>query len=82
MSGSSTQSLAHQELSAAPLLDVKAVARLLGCSARHVRRLADYGQLPPLVKLGALSRWRRSDIDTWITNSCKPIRPRKGASNE
>jgi excisionase family DNA binding protein len=71
------------DVSAAPLLDVKAVALLLDCSTRHVRRLADYGQLPPPVKLGALVRWRRSDIDTWIANGCKRIgAASKGASNE
>jgi excisionase family DNA binding protein len=62
------------DLSDAPLLDVKEVARLLGCSTRHVRRLADHGQLPPPVKLGALVRWRRSDIDSWISNGCPSTR--------
>ena len=59
---------------AAALLDVRAVAALLGCSTRHVYRLADAGHMPPPVRLGALVRWRRQDIDAWLATGCKPIR--------
>jgi predicted DNA-binding transcriptional regulator AlpA len=59
----------------ADLFDVNAVAlKLGGCSTRHVRRMADGGQMPPPVKLGALVRWRRQDIDSWIAGGCKPVR--------
>jgi len=58
----------------AALLDVRAVAALLDCSARHVYRLADAGHMPPPVKLGALVRWRREAINAWIADGCKPIR--------
>lgn len=34
------------DVSAPALLDVRAVASLLGCSQRHVYRLADAGRLP------------------------------------
>ena len=54
----------------AALLDVRAVASLLDCSARHVYRLADAGHLPPPVKLGALVRWRRQEIEEWISARC------------
>ena len=51
----------------AELLDVKAVAALLGgCSLRHVFRLADSGRMPRPVKLGALVRWRRAELEVWI----------------
>jgi excisionase family DNA binding protein len=57
------------------LLDVKAVAALLGCSSRNVYRLADAGKMPRPLKVGTLVRWRRADIETWIANGC-PATPR------
>jgi predicted DNA-binding transcriptional regulator AlpA len=30
--------------------------------------------MPAPVKLGALIRWRRTDIDAWVADGCKPIR--------
>jgi excisionase family DNA binding protein len=56
------------------LLDVQAVAALLDCSTRHVRRLADGGKMPPPIKLGALLRWRRADLDVWLAGGCRPLR--------
>lgn len=56
------------------LLDVRAVAQLLDCSPRHVYRLADVGAMPPPVRLGALVRWRRTDIDAWLASGCRPCR--------
>jgi excisionase family DNA binding protein len=58
----------------APLLDVKAVATLLDCSPRHVYRLNDAGLMPPPVRLGALVRWRRQDLDAWLAAGCKSCR--------
>jgi excisionase family DNA binding protein len=58
----------------AALLDVRAVAQLLDCSPRHVYRMADAGHMPPPVRLGALVRWRRCDLDTWLASGCKPCR--------
>jgi excisionase family DNA binding protein len=62
------------EPSVAQLLDVRAVAALLDCSTRHVYRLSDAGRMPPPVRLGALVRWRRQDIDGWLADGCKPCR--------
>lgn len=62
------------------LLDVQAVAALLDCSTRHVRRLADSGRMPSPIKLGNLLRWKRSDLEHWIDAGCKPIRS-AGRSN-
>ena len=56
------------------LLDVEQVAALLRCSARHVYRLADSAQMPMPVKLGALVRWRRDEIDRWIFERCPSCR--------
>ncbi|MEK6675988.1 MAG: helix-turn-helix domain-containing protein [Planctomycetota bacterium] len=55
----------------AELLDVRAVAALLGgCSTRHVYRLADGGRMPRPIKLGSLVRWRRTELDIWISEGC------------
>jgi excisionase family DNA binding protein len=62
------------EAQTAALLDVRAVAAVLGCSTRHVSRMADAGRMPPPVKLGALVRWPRETIDDWIASGCKPVR--------
>jgi excisionase family DNA binding protein len=56
------------------LCDVRSVAALLQCSPRHVYRLSDAGRMPPPLKLGALVRWRRQDLDNWLAGGCKPVR--------
>jgi excisionase family DNA binding protein len=43
------------------LIDVHAVASLLGCSVPTVERLAKSGELPS-VKIGRLRRYRRADV--------------------
>jgi len=51
--------------------DVAAIASLMGCSSRHVRRLAQQGKMPqPLRTIGRLLRWLRSDVDAWIAEGC------------
>ena len=52
------------------LLEVRQVAAVLGCSPRHVQRLADRGQMPRPVRLGALVRWSASEIDEWVAQGC------------
>ena len=56
------------------LLDVKAVARFLSCSARHVYRLADSGRMPRPQKLGALVRWDRLELEKWLADGCPTCR--------
>jgi predicted DNA-binding transcriptional regulator AlpA len=56
------------------LIDAKEVGRILGCSWRHVLRLADQGVLPWGVKLGALRRWDVSEIEAFLASGCRPIR--------
>ena len=63
----------------AALLDVGAVAELLACSSQHVRRLADAGRMPRPLKLGALLRWRRDDLDRWLSAGCPSCREDRGA---
>lgn len=52
------------------LLPIGEVARLLGCSARHVWRLTDSDRMPRPVKLGAASRWRRAELMRWLDAGC------------
>ena len=63
----------------AKLLDVRAVAEMLGCSARHVYRLSDAGKMPGPLRLGSLVRWSKTAIETWIDQGCPPARSMKGA---
>ncbi len=64
------------------LLDVRAVAQLLGgCSTRHVYRLADAGKMPSATKLGNLVRWNRTVVEEWIAGGCKPVRVAKGGAS-
>jgi len=62
----------------AKLLDVQAVADLLGCSSRHVYRLSDAGRMPAPVKLGALVRWSKSAIEEWVAAGCPSCRKGPG----
>jgi excisionase family DNA binding protein len=62
----------------AALLDVKDVARLLRCSARHVYRLSDSGRMPRPLKIGALVRWRRGDLALWLAEGCPSCRTEGG----
>ena len=61
------------------LLDVEVVAEMLGCSTRHVYRLADSGQMPRPVKLGSLVRWSAPVLQAWIDQGCPSCRQMKGA---
>lgn len=57
----------------AVFFDIRGIAALLQCSTRHVQRLAETGQMPAPVKLGALSRWPKPVIEAWIEAGCKPV---------
>ena len=62
------------------LLDVRAVAALLDCSPRHVYRMSDAGRMPAPVRVGALVRWPRAVIDSWVADGCPPVRVPKGGA--
>ena len=67
-----------QPVVSAELLDVRAVAALLGgCSTRHVFRLADAGRMPRPIKLGSLVRWSRAELMSWLEGGCQPLRSSK-----
>ena len=68
------QAAAMIAVSPATLLDVKAVASILGCSARSVYRLSDSGRMPGPVRLGAMVRWNRDDINDWLAGGCESVR--------
>jgi excisionase family DNA binding protein len=63
----------------AKLLDVRAVAEMLDCSQRHVYRLSDAGRMPAPIKLGALVRWNRAAVESWIDQGAPSVRNLKGA---
>jgi predicted DNA-binding transcriptional regulator AlpA len=79
-----TTPLQPADAPAAQLLDVRAVAALLDCSPRHIYRMADAGQMPRPVRIGALVRWRRTTgdpttgIEDWITAGCPSCRTAGG----
>ena len=56
------------------LLDVAAVAGLLGISERGCWRFRDGGRMPAPVTLGRLVRWRQSDLTAWIAAGCPDVR--------
>lgn len=64
----------------AALLDVRAVAALLSCSTRTVRRMADCGQMPRPVRISKLVRWRAETGDPltglrdWLSSGCPSCR--------
>ena len=62
--------------SAALLLSVAQVAAMLGCSPRHVWRMADSGSFPRPVSLGSkLKRWPRATVEAFLSE-CSTSRPR------
>jgi excisionase family DNA binding protein len=56
------------------LLTASEVGRLLGCSTRHILRLADRGAMPWGLKLGGLRRWDIREIENWVDGGCRPVR--------
>ena len=60
------------------MVSVAEVAEMLGCSKRHVQRLADSGRMPHPVKVGRLTRWKRDSVVAWIDQGC-PASVRRGA---
>jgi excisionase family DNA binding protein len=58
----------------AKLLDVQAVAEMLGCSQRHIYRLSDAGRMPAPLRLGTLVRWSKSSIESWVADGCPSVR--------
>lgn len=58
----------------APLLLTEAqAAELLSLSPRKVWELAACGAIP-FIKIGALKRYRRIDLEAWVSRGCKTVR--------
>ena len=51
------------------------VARLLNISKRTLWRLLSAGKLPRPVRLGNVVRWRRNELEQWISQGCPSTRP-------
>lgn len=60
---------------ASKMLDVAAVSARLGCSWRHVMKMAERGEMPTGRKLGHLRRWDSAEIEQWIADGCPRVRP-------
>ena len=60
----------EQSVSSPALLTVNDLSAKLNCSTRHIYRLVDTRRIPHPVKLGALLRWVKSDVDQWIASGC------------
>jgi len=43
-------------------VNIQAVARMYGCSVRHVVRMIDAGDIPAGFRIGSLRRWSRVAI--------------------
>ncbi|MHC4961724.1 MAG: helix-turn-helix transcriptional regulator [Planctomycetota bacterium] len=54
----------------AALISIRDIATLLDCSTRHVYRLVDTQRIPQPIKLGAMLRWIKTDIEHWIASGC------------
>jgi predicted DNA-binding transcriptional regulator AlpA len=52
------------------LLNIDDVAERLRLSRRSVWKLVAVGKLPKPVKVLAASRWKKTDIDVFITGLC------------
>jgi excisionase family DNA binding protein len=52
------------------LLTAAEVAKELRVSIRHVRRLADAGEMPRPLRLGRVVRWSEAELIRWIAGGC------------
>ena len=62
----STNQTEIRENKEALALSAEGLARTLGVSLRHVRRLDAAGKLPRPVRLGASVRWPVAEIEAWL----------------
>ena len=57
----------------AQMMTIPDVADRLKCSERHLTNLRKRNEMPQPVKLGALVRWPRAQIEEWIDAGCPAI---------
>jgi excisionase family DNA binding protein len=54
------------------LLTRDQLAELLQVDVRTLRRLELLGSIPNAIEIGGLKRWRRADVDRWLTKRSVP----------
>jgi predicted DNA-binding transcriptional regulator AlpA len=55
------------------LIDVRALARLLGIGVRTAFRMTSSGQLPRPIRIsGKITRWRLDEVRSWMDGGCPP----------
>jgi predicted DNA-binding transcriptional regulator AlpA len=52
------------------LVTAAQLARMLQISMRSLYRLRSGNQLPPPLRVGGFTRWRRTDIENWVAAGC------------
>jgi predicted DNA-binding transcriptional regulator AlpA len=52
------------------LLSAKTLAEILSTSVRSIWRYRSSGRLPATVRIAGAIRWRRTDIEQWISLGC------------
>ena len=52
------------------LLTARTLAEILSTSVRSIWRYRSSGRLPKVVQIAGAIRWRRDDIEKWISMGC------------
>lgn len=65
--------MAEDAASAEPLWTAGEVASYLRVTEGTINQWAKLGRIP-VVKVGSLNRFRRSEIDAWLAENAKPAR--------
>ena len=52
------------------MVDIKGLAKLLGCSRRHLERQKAAGELPDPAAVGNKHVWRVADIELFVKANC------------
>ncbi len=57
------------------MMDAREAAKLCSFSESMLYKLNRAGKMPPPIRIGALLRWKRSDVVRWIEEGCPEDRP-------
>lgn len=60
----------NEIMQSSQLLTAKTLAKTLSTSIRSIWRYRSSGRLPEIVKIAGAIRWRKQDIDQWISMGC------------
>jgi excisionase family DNA binding protein len=63
--------VAMEQRDPVPTLDVREVARLLGCTERTIWRHEAKGLIPEARRIGGVVRWERDELENWLANAGK-----------